>query len=386
MKKFSITFLIFILIFNLFLSSTFANNNSKLNSPIITVEAFVLETLSDTVNSMGIYELTGYKEVNSITEIKEGNNEIYTKITAIEDYYDIAGNYIKTIVKNDEFENDYNTGKAFHTLQEKVYRQPLAINIRKGLNYNNEIELNTAEEKLVKQNIGKIKQKLPNGQTKEIKGFTKIEIDKLKATAQKIINSNAVTINKEGHIEFDPTKVESEELVSSLSYSMSDPEIERKGAFDNYYNHNLSNGSFIAQALGAGSHKYIKVTGTTFGSTKNAQTMGNFKSHINNYQDYVVRRMNSSTFNDVAGWFGVLMGLGSMVTGYSTGPAGWVSIVLYYGGAFSTFLGLTSTAYATHSRMELSKLAAQYCESARNIVLNYHTQFEKYNVSVVDGF
>jgi hypothetical protein len=75
-----------------------------------------------------------------------------------------------------------------------------------------------------------------------------------------------------------------------------------------------------------------------------------------------------------------------MVYGYGTGAAGWVSIALYYGGALSTFAGLTSSIYATYSRLSLSKSAAQYNENARQIILNYQTKFEKYNVSVVNGF
>jgi len=80
------------------------------------------------------------------------------------------------------------------------------------------------------------------------------------------------------------------------------------------------------------------------------------------------------------------MGLVQMVAGYGTGPAGWVSIALYYSGAFTTFVGYTSAAYATYSRLDLSKNAAQYCENARKIILNYPNDFEKYSVTVVSGF
>jgi hypothetical protein len=49
------------------------------------IEVFVVETSQQ-----------GFKKVNAITSIEEGKNYMKTDIKAIEDFYDMEGNYIKT--------------------------------------------------------------------------------------------------------------------------------------------------------------------------------------------------------------------------------------------------------------------------------------------------
>lgn len=193
MKKYFTSFLVIIVIFNILIHPNLANTTNKSTNTIETVESFVIEVLSNTSNSEGIYELTGFKKVNSITEITENENKIYTKIIVVEDYYDIEGNYIETIVKMDEFENDYKTGKALHNFQEKKFNQPMTIKTGSHQNFLNgrfSIELSEAEKKQVKNNVLKYVEKLPEGKVKEIEGFTKTIIAKLKDMVQNIISNN----------------------------------------------------------------------------------------------------------------------------------------------------------------------------------------------------
>lgn len=66
------------------------------------IEVFVIETFEQ--NNEGIFENTGFKKVNSITTIEEGKNHIKTDIKAVEDFYDIDGNYIKTEILHSNYE------------------------------------------------------------------------------------------------------------------------------------------------------------------------------------------------------------------------------------------------------------------------------------------
>ncbi|WP_258234998.1 hypothetical protein [Paenibacillus agaridevorans] len=58
------------------------------------IEAFVIETSEK--NDEGYFETSGYKKVNSVTVIEEGEKHIRTEIRMIEDIFDIEGNYMKT--------------------------------------------------------------------------------------------------------------------------------------------------------------------------------------------------------------------------------------------------------------------------------------------------
>ena len=60
------------------------------------VEVYTIETLEQ--NDEGIWEKDGYKKVNVINSSEESDKQIKTDIKAIEDYYDLKGNYIRTEV------------------------------------------------------------------------------------------------------------------------------------------------------------------------------------------------------------------------------------------------------------------------------------------------
>ena len=74
--------------------------------------------------------------------------------------------------------------------------------------------------------------------------------------------------------------------------------------------------------------------------------------------------MNSMHWSEALGW---AAGIGSMVTlvvGFGAGPIGWAAIVNGAASALFTFAGLTSTAYATYSRLSYSGTAAAYLHDA----------------------
>jgi hypothetical protein len=355
-----------------------------------TVETFEVQELSHEVNDEGLYEEIGSKKVNSITEVTEGKNFIKTKITAVEDFYNLDGEFEKSVFKIEEFNNNYTTGKAKHKVKVKEYDSPQTIeNLTKTgiVQKANTKTLQGEEKENVNSKINKIAKDSKKFKTteKEVEGITSEKMNELRKISKELqekevikMNNGSITVDKEALGEVVKENNDSGEKSFSIA------SVERAGAFDNYYNHDISTGKFTAQALSSAGHQYVKITGTTYNNSKNANTMVKFKSNIDSYERYVIERMNYATWTEVAGWFGVLMGLVSMVAGYGTGPAGWVGIALYYGGALSTFAGLTSSIYATYSRLSLSRYAAQYCQNARDLL--YYTNWSNINMSIVYGF
>lgn len=361
---------------------TFAKEKTTVNKK--TIESFELENLSNEVNEKGMYENLGTIKVDAITEIIEDEDSIYTKITKVEDFYNLNGDFKNSKLTVDEFQNDYTTGKAEHKLQTKKYKKPITIT---NLSREDKIKtLKGTESKLVENNF----MKLLNDNTKvsknidKVKGITFEEMNRIKKISKELQDKEVIKI-KNGNIIIDQNALNSViEENSTQQLITTYGTVEAKGAFDNYYNHDISTGKFTAQALSKSAHKYVEIKGTTYNNSKNASTMVSFKSNINSYENYVIQKMEYAMWSEVAGWFGTLMGLVSMVVGYGTGPAGWVSIALYYGGAFATFTGLTSSVYATYSRLSLSKNAAQYCQNARNLL--YYTNWNNVTMTVVNGF
>jgi hypothetical protein len=367
----------------------FVHAKEKESTTYRTVESFEMEVLSTEVNDENLYEVTGSKKVNSITEITEGSDFIKTKIISLEDFYDLEGEYIKTVLKIEEFSNNFSNGKAKHKIKEKEFNQPKTIHTLskktkikgaeiKDITEDEEKELENYLMNLV-HNTKEMKLK-----EKDIKGMTFKELNDLREIASEFKEKKVVKIEN-NHLVVDKKALN--EIINenkTNAFFTTASTVEAAGAFDNYYNHNLSNGNFVAQALSSSPHKYVKITGTTNGNSKNASTLVKFKDNIDSYERYIIDRMEYATWTEVAGWFGVLMGLVTIVVGFPTGPVGWVEIVLYYGGALATFAGLTSSAYATYSRLSLSRYAAQYCQNARDLL--YYTNWSNVNMTVVNGF
>lgn len=100
----------------------------------------------------------------------------------------------------------------------------------------------------IKQHINKAVAKLEKAETTEVQGIKKADLLKLKE------------------------QVDASQVMSLMSMEMA-------GAYDNYYNHDTSTGWFRAQSLGFEAHKYIRIEGSTLGSTKNAGSMTTYKGH-----------------------------------------------------------------------------------------------------------
>lgn len=249
-----------------------------------SVESYSIETLSNELNEDGFYEVTGYKKVNAFTSVWTFSDSMKSHIEVVEDYYDLNGNFINSIVKSEDFENDLTIGKAKHKQKIKEFDKPKTMFVTSSKEKFHKVNLSPSEEQQVKSHIQHLTEQLPDSQFKSVQGFTKAQPDEAKKVADELIKSGAL-----------------QDVLTAETTGTT----EAKGAFDNYYNHNLSTGSFVAQALGSAGHKYIKVTGSTYGSTKNATSMTSFKSHINNYEYYVVQRMEWPTWTEVASWFGV---------------------------------------------------------------------------------
>ena len=93
--------------------------------PITRIESFSIEVLEE--NGEKFAEEFGYKNINSVSEIIENKKEVITKVSVIEDYYDVNGTYLKTIVKVEEGTLNLTTGKSTGKVREKVFQQPLTL-------------------------------------------------------------------------------------------------------------------------------------------------------------------------------------------------------------------------------------------------------------------
>lgn len=89
------------------------------------IEVFAIERLEE--NKEGLFEVIGYKKVNSITTIVEGKNQIKTDIQAIEDFYDIDGNYLKTEIIQSSFHKSNVTLAEDGENRKKELKKPITI-------------------------------------------------------------------------------------------------------------------------------------------------------------------------------------------------------------------------------------------------------------------
>lgn len=99
----------------------------------------------------------GYKNVNSVTEMKETKKSIVTKVSYIEDYYDVNGNYINTIVKVEEDHKNLTSGNSTVKVREDEFQEPLAL-----FTYRNTVTiLNDEEKEQIKKQVTDYVKKLP---------------------------------------------------------------------------------------------------------------------------------------------------------------------------------------------------------------------------------
>jgi hypothetical protein len=122
---------------------------------ITRIESFSIEVLEE--NGEKLFDEFGYKNVNAVSEIIENKKEIVTKVSVIEDYYDVHGTYLKTIVKVEEGSLNLGNGKSTGKVREKEFKQPLAL-----FAYRNTVTILTDDEKeQVKNQVRAQVKKLP---------------------------------------------------------------------------------------------------------------------------------------------------------------------------------------------------------------------------------
>jgi hypothetical protein len=82
------------------------------------IEAFGIETMEQ--NAEGLYERVGYKKVNAITTTKEDKNYLKVDMKTVEDYYDMKGIYLKTVVTHSQGykSNVLDTKDGFNRVEE----------------------------------------------------------------------------------------------------------------------------------------------------------------------------------------------------------------------------------------------------------------------------
>jgi hypothetical protein len=351
------------------ISPSYAKETNS-NSEGATIEVFIIETFSKDKNENGLYERTGFKKVNSSTQIKSSYEglPIQISVSYIEDYYDEEANYISTLVKSTEITNDFDEGTAKIKGKEKTYNEPSTFltNIdidHKNITYKKINLQNESQEDRVKFNISSYLSDIKDEKIKTENGLNREQMNELRRISKEVSEKIAKGID-----------------VSILS-------LENAGAFDNYYNHDTSTGWFRVQALSAVDSNYIRYEGSTSGSTKNATGVANFKTYINAYEGYIIDDMEAATWPEVVGYASVIAIFVFLVVGYVTGPPGWIAIVLGYGSALTLFAGLTTTAYSTYARLTLSYNAQVNLENARTMIFYGANHFESYTADYsVSGF
>lgn len=359
-----------------FSSSVFAEDKSN---TIKTTESFVIEKFSDSVNDEGIYELIGTSKINSNTVlvVDQKGLPIETHLQVVEDVYDTNGVFLYSEISEQNVTNDFKNGKMKVKEAQKKLDKPQTVHtadesVKTDISKNTILTLSVNQKEDVNNNIVSKVASLDKAAEKELQGITEEQFLKIKELSSKATEDYKKKV-----------------AAASAQGNFSPLYVERAGAFDNYYNHDTSTGQFTVQGLyfyDQAPHKYEKITGSTSGSSKNAASVGTFKSYINSYEGYIIDDMEADLWPEVVGYASTIAGFALLVLGWATGPIGWVAIVLNYGGALTVFAGLTTTVYSTYARMQYSKNAQQQLTNANSIYGQFPTKFENYSFSLVDGF
>jgi len=116
------------------------------------IEVFVAETSEQ--NEDGFYEPTGYKKINAITTVEEGEHHVATDVKAIEDFFDTDGNYIRTEIIHSAFSRSKVTNTEDGDEHKKVLQEPATILIPAEARDPFHLEKMTEEEReRVKQHV-----------------------------------------------------------------------------------------------------------------------------------------------------------------------------------------------------------------------------------------
>ncbi|CAM3549513.1 hypothetical protein [Marinicrinis lubricantis] len=199
--------------------------------------------------------------------------------------------------------------------------------------------------------------------TKEIKGFTYEEFNRLKEIGEQArVSGSGNIVTNSAQSSNDVIIFDHWEQCPTTSGAT-----EMCGAYDNYYNHNTSTGKYTIQTItyDPKGSIYNKISGTTIGHAKTAGLLGEYKAKINNYDEYTQRRMDGLHWSEVAGWASGLASMVILVATFSAGPTGWAAAVSQAAAeAFIALIGLTSSTYTTYTRLSYSGTAAAYLHEA----------------------
>lgn len=374
LRPFTIVLLSFTLLFTTLSSTTTYAANSISSPPLLeqntSVESFRIQTLSDTKNAEGIYELTGEKNVNSITAITKSDDRIATNVQKIEDFYDINGDFIKSTVSIEIFDNNLITGKAKSSTNYKDF------NYLKTIKSVDDSSTSLINKKEVSDNVKNAISTLGDSVTKDVQGFSNEDILRIQTKTDEL--------KKTANLKIDPLapsgqKIGMTTLASCGSYDCA-------GAFDNYYNYFYTSGNFTVQALSFAPQSYFHLTGSTIGSTKNSTSLMTFRGYIDNYETNIISNMNYSSYSATFNWLLGITTFAILVATWPTGPAGWVVIAGAYVGALGVLATLTSAVYATSSKLAYSQVAMQYQQNASGFLANYGSNFQSVTYTAVSGY
>lgn len=338
------------------------------NDPVI--ESFTVQTFTDFESEDKIIEETSYKSVNSILETSEVNGISNVDLLKVEDYYDLSGNYIHTLVARQQYVNDLNTGEATTTTSEEIINTPTAIQIN-NTQRNAVSELDPADEKIIKNNVLKFTSNLGEGKTEEVPGYTRQDVSEMISLAKELQENYTLEINEDAP---SGEKIK----ITPMYASPCDSTVRCNGAFDNYWNYDFSTGEFKVQVLSDYAQHYHGVKGSTLNSTKNSQSLQIMMGYIDQYERDIIGSMDYNRHETNFTWLVVITSLVSIVKGVVGGPPGWLELFTMGVSVISIFRDMTSATYATNRNVELSKSAMSNLQIARHMMVWPGSYFENY--------
>lgn len=153
---------------------------------ITTIEAYTIETYSNTKNAEGFYVLSGYEVVNSVTEIiSDGGKAVSASVNSISDNYDLNGEYKYTTVQSNQMENNFQTGKArsqnskIETYEPQNEKRNLNNFIENNDTFEN-FELTEIEKQNIVKKIAYHKTYMPYTEYIDIQGVTFDDLENVK--------------------------------------------------------------------------------------------------------------------------------------------------------------------------------------------------------------
>lgn len=123
------------------------------------IEAFMIETLEP--NEEGMHVKTGYMKANAITILVEGKNYIKSDVKTVEDYYDVAGNFIKSEITHSFGSSSHVTLHEDGDTQKEERQEPSTILIPdQDFERHQSIPLSEDEKLQVKEHVKSLVDKM----------------------------------------------------------------------------------------------------------------------------------------------------------------------------------------------------------------------------------